>query len=174
MTGMHIEEVRRRMHSLYVPLTDRGTSSSFVNLHAWWRDPEVLGGVGELLAHPFQEAKVTVVVGPPASGYLLGPLVARHLGVGFGIVRKDPSSAVDSDPWFTATTAPDYQDRHVKLGIRQGILRQAGSQLLAIKKIVEAAGASWVGSSVAIDLLTDSAARRRLGLHSIFNRRDLP
>jgi adenine phosphoribosyltransferase len=39
--------------------------------------------LGPLVAEPFRAARRSVVVGPAASGYLLGPLVATDLGFGF-------------------------------------------------------------------------------------------
>jgi adenine phosphoribosyltransferase len=174
------------MRALYVPVTDRGTGSNYVNLHPWWRDPEVLAGVGMLLAEPFADADVSLVVGPPSSGHLLGPLVAMHLGVGFGTIRKDPKPFVDSDTWIVATTPPDYRDRHLAMGARKGIIAptdrvlaiddvvDTGSQLLAVQKIVAKVDATWVGASAAVDLLSDSSVRHQLGLKAIFIRRDLP
>ena len=186
MADVGNQGLRDRMHSLYVPVTDGGTKSKYLNLHPWWRDPAVLAGVGELLAEPFVGAGVTLVVGPPSSGYLLGALVARHLGVGFGTIRKDPSPSVDSDAWLSATTPPDYRDRHLVMGARKGVIGSTdrvlaiddivdtGSQLKAIQKIVTVVGATWVGASVAIDLSSDSSVRRQLGLKAIFNGRELP
>jgi len=173
------------MAQLYVPVTDSGSRSEYVNLQPWWRDPIVVAGIGELLAAPFLELSPTVVIGPPASGHLLGGLVAAFLGVGLAAVRKNPEPSVDSDPWLRATTPPDYQDRHLVLGLRRGILKTSdrvlavddivdtGSQLLAIQRLVARAGASWLGASVALDLLDRNVVRRELGLKTIFHQRDL-
>ena len=178
-------EVRARMAELYVPVTDGGTRFEYVNLQPWWRDPVVMAGIGELLAAPFIDASPTVVIGPPASGHLLGGLVASFLGVGFAAVRKNPSSSVDSDPWLLATTPPDYQDRHLVLGLRRGILlpsdrvlavddiADTGSQLAALQRMVTEAGAYWVGASVALDLLDQNSVRRGLGVKTIFHNRDI-
>ena len=173
------------MSELYVPVTDGGTRSEYVNLQPWWRDPLVMTGIGELLATPFLDAAPTVVIGPPASGHLLGGLVARFLGVGLAAVRKNPELVVDSDPWMLATTPPDYQDRHLVLGLRRGILlpsdrvlavddiADTGSQLLALQRIVSESGAHWVGSSVVLDLLDQNTVRRGLGLKTVFHNRDI-
>jgi adenine phosphoribosyltransferase len=178
-------EVRARMAELYVPVTDGGSRSEYINLQPWWRDPIVTSGVGELLATPFIDASPTVVIGPPASGYLLGALVARFLNTGFAAVRKNPETTVDSDPWILATTPPDYQDRHLVLGLRRGILlpsdrvlavddiADTGSQLLALQRMVTEFGAHWVGASVALDLLDRNSVRRRLGLKTVFHNRDI-
>jgi adenine phosphoribosyltransferase len=145
----------------------------------------VIAGIGEVLATPFLELSPTVVIGPAASGLLLGGLAAKFLGVGFAAASKNPESVVDSDPWIRATTPPDYRDRHLVLGVRRGILKASdrvlavddivdtGSQLLALQGMVAAVGASWVGASVAVDLLDRNVVRRDLGLRTIFHQRDL-
>jgi adenine phosphoribosyltransferase len=173
------------MAELYVPVTDRGARSDYVNLQPWWRDALVMSGIGQLLAKPFLDAAPTVVIGPPASGHLLGGLVASFLGVGFAAARKNPSPAVDSDPWLLATTPPDYKNRHLVLGLRRGIISPSdrvlavddiadtGSQLLALQRMVREIGASWLGSSVALDLLDQNTTRRELGLKTIFHNRDI-
>lgn len=184
-SGMTNSGVRERMAELYVPVTDSGDQSAYVNLQPWWRDATVLSGIGRLMASPFIEPAPTVIIGPPASGHFLGGLVANHLGLGFATVRKEPVAAVDSDRWIVVTTPPDYQDRHLKLGLRRGILSpndrvlaiddivDTGGQLTALKQIVELAGAQWLGASVAIDALDRNATRRELNVRTIFHSRDL-
>lgn len=173
------------MAELYVAVTDRSERSEYANLQPWWRDATVLGGIGELLASPFTESEPTVIIGPPASGHFLGGLVANYLDLGFATVRKEPVAAVDSEPWIVVTPPPDYHDRHLKLGLRRGILSSTdrvlaiddivdtGSQLTAIKQIVDVAGAQWLGASIAIDLLDRNVTRRELNVRTIFHRRDL-
>ena len=116
---------------------------------------------------------------------MLGALVAKFLDVGLAAVRKNPEPSIDSDPWLRATTPPDYQDRHLVLGLRRGILKPSdrvlavddivdtGSQLLALRRLVAAAGASWVGASVALDLLDRNIVRRELDLRTPPKRLDL-
>jgi adenine phosphoribosyltransferase len=173
------------MAELYVPVTDRGDRSEYVNLQPWWRDAIVVAGIGELLASSFTNPAPTVIIGPPASGHFLGGLVARYLGLGFAAVRKEPVVAVDSDPWIVVTTPPDYHDRHLELGLRRGSLLSTdrvlavddivdtGSQLTALKQIVELADAQWLGASVAIDLLDRNTTRRELNVRTIFHNREL-
>jgi len=145
----------------------------------------VIAGIGQLLASSFTNPAPTVIIGPPTSGHFLGGLVAGYLGLGFAAIRKDPVVAVDSDPWIVVTTPPDYHDRHLELGLRRGILLSTdrvlavddivdtGSQLTALKQIVELAGAQWLGASVAIDLLDRNATRRELNIRTIFHNREL-
>lgn len=70
-------------------------------------------------------------------------------------------------------------------GVRNGVLLPSdrvlavddivdtGSQLLALKRLVELAGASWLGASVVVDVLDQNTVRRDLNLRSIFNGREL-
>jgi adenine phosphoribosyltransferase len=173
------------MAELDVPVTDRSDRSEYANLQPWWNDATVLAGIGEMLAAPFTASEPTVIIGPPASGHFLGGLVANYLGLGFATVRKEPVAPIDSDPWIVVTTPPDYHDRHLKFGLRRGILSSAdrvlavddivdtGSQLAALKKIVDLAGAQWLGASVAIDLLDRNVTRRELNIRTVFHGRDL-
>ena len=173
------------MLELYRPVTDRSTTSEFLNLHPWWSDAKVLASIGELLTSPFAEQAPTVVIGPASSGYLVGPLAALHLGIGFASVVKDPPAYVDSDRWIKVTTPPDYKNRQLVFGVREGILRPSdrvlavddivdtGGQLTALKRLVERAGATWAGASVVVDVLEQNSVRRELNLRSIFNGREL-
>src|SRR5689334_24081103 len=54
----------------------------------WWRDPVILNRLGPALA-ALSPAPPTVVVAPATSGFLLGPLVASALGVGFVEAYRD-------------------------------------------------------------------------------------
>jgi adenine phosphoribosyltransferase len=166
-------------------ITDGGARYRYAQFQRLWRDPQILAGIGPLLAEHFHDDAPTVVIGPPSSGHLLGPLVAAELGAGFGAVAKEPVRLFDSDDWFTVTTPPDYRDRHLTMGLRKGIITTAdrvlavddivdtGSQLLALKRLTEHLGATWVGASVVLDLLPLNTTRRDLRLRSVFHSRDL-
>jgi adenine phosphoribosyltransferase len=118
---------------------------------------------------------------------MLGALVAMELGVGLIEVRKSPERErlADSDAWLSQTTRPDYQDRHLSLGFRRGLLQsgdravliddwiETGGQALASQALVETAGATWCGAVVVVDGLTDSRVRHRLQLRSLLHVRDL-
>lgn len=173
------------MLKLYVPVTDGSTRSTYLNLQPFWRDASILSGIGETLAAPFADSAPTIIIGSPSSGYLLGALVARHLGIGFAAVRKNPEPAVDSDQWVLATSPPDYQDRHLVLGIRKGTIQPSdrvlavddivdtGGQLLALRRIVLESGATWIGASVVIDLLEQNSVRRDLRVETVLHQRDI-
>jgi len=185
MSADNREKLRRRMAESFEWKTSPDTGREFFNLYRWWRDPDVVSGVGDLLAEPFRTAKPTVVVGPSASGYITGALAATSLGVGFCPIRKDPVPSFDSDPWMTVTSPPDYKDRHLELGLPKGLIRSgdrvlavddlidSGGQLLALQRLVETIGANWVGASVLVDNLTESRLRRQLNLKAVFHSREL-
>lgn len=173
------------MAELYQWKTERRNGTEYFDLFPWWRDAEVLSGIGELLADPFRAKRPTVVVGPSASGYLAGSLAAVSLEVGFCPVRKEPVQAYDSDAWITVSSQPDYKDRHVEFGLRKGLIQagdrvlavddliDTGAQLLALQRLVRKLGAHWLGASVLVDNLKESGPRRDLNLRSVFHVREL-
>jgi len=179
------EVERARLRQAYRSVSDRYDDRFQLDYDGWWRDPEILMTLGPLLAEPFTSSAPTVVLGPSASGYLLGPLAALALDVGFVAVTKDPGTGIDSDAWRVRTTPPDYRDRHLQLGFRRRLVTSAdrvvavddvvdtGSQLLVVKALVEDAGATWLGASVLIDNLGHAQRRRQLNLHAVLHIRDL-
>ncbi|WP_144670817.1 phosphoribosyltransferase family protein [Arthrobacter sp. U41] len=178
-------DVRHRMAEIFEWKTSPETGSRYFNLFTWWREPDVIAGIGNLLAEPFRAAAPTVVIGPSASGYLTGVLAAASLGVGFCPIPKDAAPSFDSDPWITVTSPPDYKDRHLELGLPKGLIRSGdrvlavddlidtGGQLLALQRLVGEMGATWIGASVLIDNLKENQPRRQLNLKSVFHIRDL-
>lgn len=185
MSAISNRELRARMAEMFQWKVSPVTGSEYFNLYNWWRDRDVIAGVGHLLAEPFRGAPPTVIIGPSASGYLLGSLAAASLGVGFCPIRKDAAPSFDSDPWLTVTSPPDYKDRHLVLGLPKGLIRpgdrvlavddliDSGGQLLALQRLVGEIGATWVGASVLIDNLKESQPRRQLNLKSVFHIREL-
>lgn len=185
MSAANPKDLRQHMAEIFDWKTSPETGSQFFNLYTWWRDPEVVAGVGDLLAEPFRTASPTVVIGPSASGYITGVLAATSLGVGFCPIRKDAAPSFDSDPWVTVTSPPDYKDRHLELGLPKGVIRSgdrvlavddlidSGGQLMALQRLIAEIGATWVGASVLIDNLKESQPRRQLNLKSVFHIRDL-
>lgn len=152
---------------------------------AWWRDAAILAGIGQSLATLFPDSAPTVVMGTESRGSLLGPLVARHLGIGFAEVRKQAERASDDDQWLSRRTPPDYRDRHLDLAVRRSVLHNgdrvlfvddwaaSGGQALACQQLVHDGGATWLGAAVVVDGLENSADRRSLSLRSLLHLRDL-
>lgn len=152
---------------------------------AWWRDATVLAEIGPALARLFRDDAPTVVLGSESHGFLLGPLVAVHLGVGFAAVRKGPERASDDDVWLVRRTRPDYRDRHLDLAVRRSVLRPGdrvlfvdewaatGGQVLACQQLVDDTRATWLGAAVVVDALENSSDRRALKLRGLIHVRDL-
>lgn len=161
------------------------TRAYYADYSAWWRDSAVLAQIGPALAGLFRDTEPTVVLGTASHGFLLGPLVALHLGVGFAAVRKEPERGSHDEVWLVRRTPPDYRDRHLDLAVRRSVLRPGdrvlfvdewaatGGQALACRQLVEDAGARWSGAAVVVDALESSADRRALGLRGLLHVRDL-
>ncbi|ADG75755.1 phosphoribosyltransferase [Cellulomonas flavigena DSM 20109] len=157
----------------------------YADCSAWWRDPDVIAGLGPALAALCEDGRPTVVLGTESHGFLLGSLVALHLGIGFAAVRKQPERASDDDIWLVRRTPPDYRDRNLELAVRRSVLRRGdrvllvdewaatGGQVLACRQLVEDAQAHWLGAAVVVDALESAADRRALGLRGLVHVREL-
>ena len=179
-----LTELRSLLVQRFVWRSDRTDERETADLTGWWREPGVVGRLGEALSEPFRDERPTVVVGIQSSGFLLGPLAAASLGVGFVAIRKNPRQFTDSDAWRQRTTPPDHADRHLRLGVRKSLLSPddlvlavddwvaTGGQLLAVQALVADAHARWAGASVVVDALTDNGVRRRLGVSALLHERD--
>lgn len=124
----------------------------------WWRDPALLGRLGPALGglHP----PPTVVVAPETTGFILGPLVAAALGVGF-VEAYRPRPVPEPMTWGTA--GADHRGEPVTLGVRDRHLSAAdrvlvvddwattGAQVRALYAAVAHLGAEPVGAAVVVD-----------------------
>jgi adenine phosphoribosyltransferase len=185
LSSAEYQKARAHMGGLFEWATTKRIDRRYYNFEPWWRDAAALGSIGQLLATPFAASKVTVVIGPAASGYLTGALTAAQLGTGFCPIQKDPTRLFDSDALITVTSPPDYRDRHLEFGVRKGRIQASdrvlavddiadtGGQLLALKALIEKTGATWLGASVVVDGLTEHSVRRELNLRAVFHERDL-
>ena len=175
-----------RLRAAIVWRSDRTDDRSYADVSGLWRDATLLRAIGRALADLFPATPpATVVLGPESRGSLIGPLVAIHLGVGFVEVRKNDGPLTDSDIWLRQITPPDYRDRHLELGFRRGLVDPAdrvlvtddwietGSQVRAIKEMVDTVKASWLGVACVVDGLTDPRLRRDLNVRSLLHVRDL-
>ena len=180
-------DLRDRLVSAFAWRGDRVDDGFRADVTGCWRDPVLLRDLSAALADLFADEMPTVVVGLPSRGVLLGALVANHLGVGLIEARKDPSPAADSDQWLTATTPPDYRDRHLELGFRRALLSPGdrvvlvddwvatggeGGQALGAQRLVDAVGATWLGAAV-VDALVEHSTRRALGVRALLHVREL-
>lgn len=153
----------------------------------WWRDPEILAGIGPALAAPFQgerEERPTVVVAPEVTGFLLGPLVAVALGAGFVPAYKNTGDRRIAGSTVWADTGPDYRDRRLALGFRERHVTPGdrvllvddwvatGAQLTALQALVTGRGAQPVGAA-AIVASCPAPVASHLRLHTLLVPGDL-
>lgn len=141
------------------------TSSHLVSdVSGWWRDPRIVAQIGPALAGLFAgEPPPTVVVAPEKGGFIVGPLVASALGVGFVEAYKNTRKRQIADRLVWRSTGPDYRGRELSLGLRARHLgatdrvllvddwAETGAQLGALRKIVFECGAQYAGAAVIVD-----------------------
>jgi adenine phosphoribosyltransferase len=148
------------------------------DVSGWWADASLLRELGPALANLHREGDPTLVAGIESYGFLLGPLVATDLGVGFIEIRKSGSAEHKSDGVVSRITPPDYLERDLTLSLRHGRLPgnhrvllvdewvATGAQATAAKRLVDDAGSEFLGMSVIVDA-TDNRVRRELNLRSL-------
>ncbi|MBO4205865.1 phosphoribosyltransferase [Micromonospora echinofusca] len=164
---------------------DPGPHSSHLvsDTSGWWRDPDILAGIGPALVAPFRSTPPTVVIAPAVTGLLLGPLAAAALGVGFAVAHKPAERRLPGAVTW-ADSPPDYRGRQVRLGILDRHLGPgdrvlavddwvaSGAQLRAVRDICVVRGAHWVGSAALVADCPPEQARD-LGLHALLRAGDL-
>ncbi|MFY1688777.1 phosphoribosyltransferase family protein [Plantactinospora sp. WMMB782] len=133
--------------------TDPGPESTHLvsDVSGWWRDPQLLAGLGPALAEPFRAAPPTVVVAPEVTGLLLGPLVATALGAGFVPAYKNTGQRRIAEPTTWAWTGYDYRERRLALGVRDRHLGP-GDRVLVVD--------DWLASGAQVRALHEIATRR--------------
>ena len=132
-----------------------------------WRiflDAELLGRTVRAMATPFESERITKVVAIEARGFLLGGAVAVQLGSGFAAVRK-ASGHLPGPQLAERAERDDYRGQRHELSLQTRALRrrdrvllvddwiEMGSQAAAARKLVERAGATFVGTSVIVNQL---------------------
>ena len=126
-------------------------------------DPILFRDVIRALAGPFQDVRVTKVAGIEARGFVVGGAVANELAAGFVAIRKE--AGLFPGEKLLRTTSADYRGNRSQLRLQRASLTpddrvllvddwfETGSQALAAKALIEAAGASFAGASVIVDQL---------------------
>lgn len=156
-----------------------GPDVAFADITEWWRDPVVLRDLPAAIAG-LVPGRPTVVIGPASRGTLLGALVAAHLGVGLVEARKNDRVARHSAVHLHRRLAETYHEGGGTLSFRRALVRPAdrvlcvddwvetGAQALAIRDMVEEAGAAWLGLACVVDDLGERGdVRERLGARSL-------
>jgi adenine phosphoribosyltransferase len=145
--------------------TDPGPGSEFVvsDRSGWWRDASVIRDIGPALGELFIEMSPTVVVAPEVTGFLLGPLVARALGVGFVEAYREGVRRPIAERMTWADVPADHRGDRQRLGVRTRLLGPAdrvlmvddwaatGAQARALHALVRTLGAAPVGTAVIVD-----------------------
>jgi adenine phosphoribosyltransferase len=115
------------------------------------------------LADPFRDRAITKVAGIEARGFIVGAALAGELHAGFVAIRKE--GGIFPGEKLTEATRPDYRGNATTLRLQRSSLAphdrvllvddwfETGSQALAAKSLIEAAGAVFVGVSVIVDQL---------------------
>jgi adenine phosphoribosyltransferase len=145
--------------------TDPGAGSDVLvsDRSGWWRDADVLREIGPALARLFRDVDPTVVVSPEVTGFLLGPLVAQALGVGFVEAYRAGVRRPLAEPMTWAEVPADHRGEAQRLGVRSRLLglgdrvlvvddwAVTGAQARGLHELVGTLGATPVGTAVIVD-----------------------
>jgi adenine phosphoribosyltransferase len=97
-------------------------------------DPESLRSACELLAAPFANAKIDLVVGIESRGFIFGPPVALELGAGFTIARKQGKL-----PWETRREIYALEYGSAEIEMHSDAVR-AGQRVLLVDDVIATGG----------------------------------
>ncbi|MEV1144334.1 phosphoribosyltransferase [Micromonospora sp. NPDC049799] len=152
-----------------------GATHLVSDVSGWWRDPDVLARLGPALVAPFRAARPTVVISPAVTGFLVGPLAATALGVGFVPAHKPGDGRLPAGPLTWAQSPPDFRGRRVDLAVRERSIDPGdrvlvvddwvatGAQVRALYEICAARGAEPVGTAaVVVGCAPETVAELRL------------
>ncbi len=161
-----------------------GTDLLVSDRSGWWRDPFVLDGLGLGLAGLFPDATPTVVVSPEVTGFLVGPLVARALGVGFVEAYRAGVRLPIAEPMTWAEVPADHRGDGQRLGVRTRLVGPAdrvllvddwaatGAQARCLGELMAALGATVIGTAVIVDECHPAVAAQ-LGIRGLLTGEDL-
>ncbi|MFI7574559.1 phosphoribosyltransferase [Micromonospora sp. NPDC049497] len=152
-----------------------GATHLVSDVSGWWRDPDVLARLGPTLVAPFRAARPTVVISPAVTGFLVGPLAATALGVGFVPAHKPGDGRLPAGPLTWAQSPADFRGRRVDLAVRERSIDPGdrvlvvddwvatGAQVRALYEICAARGAEPVGTAaVVVGCAPETVAELRL------------
>ena len=119
----------------------------------------------------FADASPTVVVAPEVTGFLIGPLVARALGVGFVEAYRAGVRRPIAEPMTWVDVPADHRGDPQRLGVRSRLISPAdralivddwaatGAQARALAKLIRTLGATPVGTAVIVDEADEPGVR---------------
>jgi adenine phosphoribosyltransferase len=166
--------------------TDPGPDSDILvsDRSGWWRDPHILDQIGPALADLFAGTAPTVVVAPEVTGFLLGPLVARAIGVGFVEAYRAGARRPIAEPMTWAEIPADHRGDAQRLGVRTRLLSPAdrvlvvddwattAAQARGVYAAVTALGATPVGTAVIVNECPPTVTAE-LGIRGLLSGADL-
>jgi adenine phosphoribosyltransferase len=166
--------------------TDPGLDSQVLisDRSGWWRDPRILYELGPALAALFADAPPTVVVAPEVTGFLVGPLVARALGVGFVEAYRGGARRPIAEPMTWVDVSADHRGDAQRLGVRSRLLGHGdrvlvvddwaatGAQARGLYALITKLGATPVGTAVIVDECPPGVTAE-LDIRSLLNSGDL-
>jgi adenine phosphoribosyltransferase len=120
--GMDIKKLEDRIRLL--PADGIGGKKDLLPLYA---DKEALGALVTYLAEPFR-GKVDYVCSPEPLGFIIGSMLARELGVGLIVIRRNSQFLIDPEEQVTASFINHY-DKVTTLVTERALL-PAGSKVL--------------------------------------------
>ncbi|GIJ22223.1 phosphoribosyltransferase family protein [Micromonospora lutea] len=179
-------ELSKRLVELF-RWVDPGPGSSHLvsDTSGWWRDPATLAALGPALVAPFRAVRPTVVVSPAVTGFLLGPLAATALGVGFVAAHKPGDGRLPAGPLTWAQSPPDFRGRRVDLAVRDRHLGpgdrvlvvddwvDTAAQVRAVYQICTTRGAEPVGTAAVVDGCPPTVTKE-LRIAALLTPADLP
>ncbi|MEV8506825.1 phosphoribosyltransferase [Actinoplanes sp. NPDC051475] len=150
----------------------------------WWRDPHILESLGPGLAALFPSGEPTVVVSPEVTGFLVGPLVARALGVGFVEAYRAGARRPIAEPMTWAEVPADHRGDTQWLGVRTRLIGTGdrillvddwavtGAQTRGLHALAARLDATVVGTAVIVDECPPPTAAE-LGIRGLLTGADL-
>ena len=118
------------------------------------QDPQSLDLACDLLAVPYRERHVDLVVGIESRGFLFGPAVARELGAGFAPARK-----VGKLPWQTVSERYELEYGTGEIEMHRDAVSPQ-QQVLVVDDLIATGGTA----AAAVKLI------RRMGGHVVATR----
>ena len=98
------------------------------------QDPRSLALACQLLAQPYLERQVELVVGIESRGFLFGPAVAQQLGAGFAPARK-----LGKLPWETLSERYDLEYGSNEIEMHRDAV-QPGQHVLIVDDLIATGG----------------------------------
>ncbi len=98
------------------------------------QDPKSLALACELLARPYLESQIALVVGIESRGFLFGPAVAQQLGAGFAPARK-----LGKLPWETLSERYDLEYGSNEIEMHRDAI-EPGQRVLIVDDLIATGG----------------------------------